>query len=280
MTAFLEITLPNRITRRHPVKESDLSIGRSPGCNIPLPEARRLQPEHLLVKLREEGLLFSLADARSAPLLFHGQSLITCLVPWEEEVYAAGIRFKPERGKSGDTKKTAALAAVPVAAALLFAGASYSPPVGENGPSPPAEGVTAPMPWESEIPCSRPDPGSGRAREAEAAARAKMQRYRFAARDGVQAINLLREARQCHLAEGSESEAARIGKLVDAWRARLDRDHESHRLRLRLAMQKGDRKEALREVRALRALLEPGKGATLSWLEKMERRLSSGEEAF
>jgi hypothetical protein len=252
-----------------------VSVGRSAACDIALPEARRFQLEHLNLRPQPDGMEFSLQDARSAPLLFHGHPLTSCTVPWEDEVFSAGIRFKPEQARGGEARKKAALAALPLLGALLLVGVSWLSS-GEDGSAafsladrkPPAL-------WEGRVDCSQPAAAETRAREAEAAALAKMQRYRFEARDGLQALRLLREARQCYAAGGREGEAARVEKKADAWQERLQGDYEGHLLRLRLAQQKKDGGETLREVRALRALLAHRNGEYLSWLTHLERRLES-----
>lgn len=278
MTAFLEITLPGRVSRMHPVNGAQLSLGRSPGCDIALPDANRLQPEHLTVQPHRDGMRFSLLDARSAPLLFHGQSLTSCVVPWEEEVFSAGIRFKPEKAAGGEVVRKAALALLPAAAALFFAGVSLLPSEEDDPAVFSSAGKEPPALWEEENACTQPAAAESRAREAEAAALAKMQRYRFEARDGLQALRLLQEARQCYAAGGRRAEAFRAEKRSAAWKARLQRDYEGHLLRLRLALQKKDREEVLGEVRALKALLAHRDGEYLSWLLDLERKMARGEK--
>ncbi len=277
MNAFIEITLPGRASRRHPVTGARLCIGRSPSCNIALPEASRLQPEHLTARPQADGLQLSLLDLRSTPLLFHGQSMTSCLVPWEEEVFVAGIRFKPEKAAEGEARRRAALAALPVAAAFFFIGATFLPAGGDDGAVFSPAGQQPPALWQEDIACTRPSAAEYRAREAEAAALAKMQRFRFEPGDGMQALRQLREAARCYAVGGKKREAARAEKRFEAWKERLQRDYDGSLLRLRLALQKKDREEVLREVRALKALLGQRPGEYLAWLGELERKLEKGE---
>ena len=277
MNAFIEIALPGQSSRRYPICGTQLSVGRSPDCDIALPGAGRLQPQHLSLRPRADGIELSLVDARSAPLLFHGKSLTSCTVPWEEEVFTAGIRFKPERPGGDGAGRRAALAALPVVAALFFAGATFLPFKGDGsavfsltGPQPPAL-------WEEAVACTQPAAAEHRAREAERAALAKMQRYRFEASDGVQALRMLQEAARCYADGGRKREAAQAAKRFEAWKQRLQQDYHGGLLRLRLALQKRDREEVLREVRGLRALLGHRDGDYLSWLGELQRKLTRKE---
>ena len=277
MNAFIETTLPGRASRRHPVNGAHLCLGRSPSCDIALPEASRLQPEHLTASPQADGVQLSLIDARSAPVLYNGQSMTSCLVPWDQEVFIAGIRFKPEKAGEGEAGKRTALVVLPVAAAFFFAGVTFLPAAGDGGAVYSPAGGQPPELWLQTVACTRPSSAEHRAREAEAAAQAKMQRYRFEAGDGMQALRLLGEAARCYAAGGQKREAARAQKRFEAWKERLQRDYDGSLLRLRLALQNEDGEEVLREVRGLKALLGQRDGDYLDWLGELERKLANGE---
>jgi hypothetical protein len=123
------------------------------------------------------------------------------------------------------------------------------------------------------VPCSRPHNPSNRAAEATEAGLAKMERYPFEARDGVAAVRLLLEAKECHAAAYAGTRAFPVRERLESWIQRIRRDYRSRRLRLRLALQNDDRRTALREVRSLRKLLAHRDGDYPAWLAGLERRL-------
>ena len=106
-------------------------------------------------------------------------------------------------------------------------------------------------------------------------AAAKMDRYPFVARDGVDAVNLLGESQACWIKVGDSERAAATAVAVADWRSRLIQRYQGHRLRLRRAMDAKRTEDALEEVGALRELLVREQDSDREWLDRIERRLES-----
>jgi hypothetical protein len=110
-----------------------------------------------------------------------------------------------------------------------------------------------------------------RAEEAELAALAKAERYAFDVHDGVDAVQLYSVATACYTQGGDVSSAARTRKAEESWRARMKTEYQSHRLRLRLALDRGANDDAYREAHGLRAMLRSQSGPYVEWLAAIER---------
>lgn len=110
-----------------------------------------------------------------------------------------------------------------------------------------------------------------RAEEAELAALAKAERYAFDVHDGVDAVKLYGLAHSCYTQAGDVSSAARTRKAEESWRTRMKTEYQSHRLRLRLALDRGATGDAYRQAHGLRTMLRSQTGPYLEWLGKIER---------
>jgi hypothetical protein len=117
------------------------------------------------------------------------------------------------------------------------------------------------------------EPPAHRAELAEQAARAKMQRYPFEPRDGLQAVTLLREAALCWKAAGQQLPVTRVERQAESWRNGIWQDFQTHRLRLDLAIESQQLARALAEVRALQALWPRKTDAIAIELRRQESRL-------
>ena len=65
----------------------------------------------------------------------------------------------------------------------------------------------------------------------------------------------------------------------DGLRKRIEDDYRVHRVRVEHALDEGDEKMALVEVRVIRRLTAGRHGAYLSWLEMVDRRLDASVRA-
>lgn len=105
-------------------------------------------------------------------------------------------------------------------------------------------------------------------------ARGKRERSPFAVQDGVAAVPLFERAGACFAQGGQAALAAEATGAAKDLRARLAEDYRVHRVRLEHAVELGDDKAALREVRVLRSLTEGKGGAYIEWLANLERKLT------
>ncbi len=105
-------------------------------------------------------------------------------------------------------------------------------------------------------------------------ARGKRERSPFAVQDGVAAVPLFERAAACFRQGGQESLAEDALAAAADLSARLTDDYRVHRVRLEHAVDTGDDKSALREVRVLRSLVDGKTGPWVEWLVAVERRLT------
>jgi len=115
--------------------------------------------------------------------------------------------------------------------------------------------------------------------ESEQGAIAKAERYAFDPHDGVEAVELYGLSAACYALAGDQASARRAGAAEATWRNRLDGQYQSHRLRLRLALDRGQTTEAYTQARALRALLRDQTGAYVEWLAAIERTYKPAEKS-
>ena len=110
-----------------------------------------------------------------------------------------------------------------------------------------------------------------RAVESEQAAIAKAERYAFDAHDGVDAARLYGLSSSCYGLAGDKAAAQRTSTAAAGWREKLDNSYQSHRLRLRLALDRGANDDAYQQAQALRTLLRTQTGPYIEWLAAIER---------
>jgi hypothetical protein len=90
----------------------------------------------------------------------------------------------------------------------------------------------------------------------------------------VAAVPLFERAAAC-FTQGRQSELAEdAAAAAKELRARLADDYRVHRVRLAHAVEIGDDKAALKEVRVLRSLTEGKGGGWVEWLAAIDRRLT------
>lgn len=278
MEAWLEIVREDGTLERQRLEGERITVGRSPAATIPIPDARHLDPEHLLLSPRGEGCWVAVAQGASTPVLVRGAPFQHGMVAWNTEMAIGNLKLKiadalPKEKKAPGEK--------PVSAPVLIAFFVIIPLVGWMLLSDPDTGIdatpAAPAPevFDQEVTCST---GSGTARhhadrDAEAAI-AKSERYPFAAQDGVQAVTLYRRSEACYRAIGASNEAQQMEREGDLMQRRIEEDYTTHKLRLARALEQGRLPDAVIETRALIELLRHREGDPyLAWLRQLERQL-------
>lgn len=277
MEAWLEIVREDGTLERQRIEGERITVGRSPSAGIPIPDARHLDPEHLLLAPRGDGCWVAVAQNASVPVLVGGQPFQHGMVAWGTELVIGGLKLKvidqlPKEKKVGEK---------PVSTPVLIALFVIIPLVGWMLLSEPNTGIdttpTAPPPelFDQETSCTTTG-GTARHhadRDAEAAI-AKAERYPFAAQDGVQAVRLYRRAAACYRAIGATTEAQLMQREGEVMARRIDEDYRTHRLRLERALQQNRLEDALLETRALIELLRHREGDPyLAWLNQLARQL-------
>lgn len=195
---------------------------------------------------------------------------MTAFVPWGEEAYAGNLRL----GFIARAKREGSPLLLLAPVLLLAAGMAITPKL-DTRVEPDSE-VDAPSIALPQVRCTESEPARAehRARVTEQAGRARAQRFPFATRDGVEALDLLVESAACYRAAGRDGDADRLQDAAATWFARLDDEYASARLRLRVALDQERHGDALSAARHLQALLSPRPASPYSeWLAGLSRRL-------
>jgi hypothetical protein len=252
-------------------------VGRSPAAGVPIPDARDLEPEHLMIAPRADGCWVAVAQDARGEVRVRGESFRHGILAWGTELEVGGLKLKitdelPKEKKDPDAKQVSSpvllafFIIVPLAGWMLLG----DPDVGLDL-TPPA---TPPPLFDADETC--PSSGSARHRadlDAEAAI-ARAERYPFSSQDGVQSVRHYRMARACYRAAGAEREAQIMANEGRAMEQRIDEDYVTHRLRLERAIEQNRMPDALLETQALIELLRHKEGNPyLGWLRQLSRQL-------
>jgi len=275
MKAYIEITQSNRATYRQPLAGSRISLGRSSHCDISFPAEPELETEHLFIVPGETGCQVKLSKQTRTPFFYRGQPLRNETIPWGEDIFVNTIRLRMVRELSKVDRTTISPRFILIASLLLGSGAWLLLNRSPTDNSHDTEEVAASPLFEQPIKCSQSSPSLFRARESERAAFAKMERYPFDHQDGVEAVRLLSEARDCYQTVGEIVQVTRVQQALDSWTRRLEQDYRSHRLRLRLALANARYDKARRTLRILQNLLSHRDDNYTKWLDHVERELDS-----
>jgi hypothetical protein len=165
------------------------------------------------------------------------------------------------------------LAGVPLIVGVLL-WALFS---GEDDDATLAPPASAPPLFAAASACPHDGPGTAhqRAEEDERAALAMIDRYPFAPEDGVAAVARFRRAHACFRDAGDAGAAARLRTVGDAAQRRVEGDYRKRVFRLQRALEAGEVRSALLEVRALRVMLGVREGVPyVAWLERLEHALA------
>lgn len=283
MDAWLEIIREDGSLERQLLQGERITVGRAPGAGIPIPDARHLEPEHLMIAPRADGCWVAVAQGAKAEVRVRGEPFQHGILGWGTEIEVAGLRLRitdelPKEKKDPNEKQ--------VSSPILIVAFLLIPLIGWLLLSGPDTGIdttpAAPPPdlFDEEIEC--PSGGSARHRadvDAEAAI-AMSERYPFASQDGVQAVRRFRRARACYRAAGAAQEAEIMEREGAAMEARIEEDYRTHQLRLRRALEQERLPDALLESRALVELLRHKEGnAYLNWLRLLGRQLQLAIDA-
>ncbi|HJL19175.1 MAG TPA: FHA domain-containing protein [Sandaracinaceae bacterium LLY-WYZ-13_1] len=284
MDAWLEIIREDGTLERQRLEGERVTVGRSPSAGVPLPDARDLEPEHLMIAPRGDGCWVAVAQGAQVPAYVGGEPFQHGMLAWGTEIRIAGLRLKVT-DQLPKEKKTEGEA--PVSKPVLIAFFLIVPIVGWLLLSEPSTGIdmepAAPPPTLFEETFSCPTSGGTarhRADQDAEAAIAKSERYPFSAQDGVQAVRLYGRAAACYRAVGASEPAGLMEREGDLMKRRIEEDYRTHRLRLERALEQGRLPDALLETRALVELLRHREADPyLAWLRQLARQLQLAIDA-
>ncbi|MBZ0116633.1 MAG: hypothetical protein K8H88_06555 [Sandaracinaceae bacterium] len=283
MDAWVEIIREDGTLERQRIEGEKVTVGRSPAAGIPIPDARTLEPEHLLIAPRAEGCWVAIAQGAQVQAKVRGQPFEHGMLAWGTELELGSVKLRVTdslpKEKKADGQKTSPLSlvalviALPVLGWLLLGGPEEDIDATPSAPPPEL--------FDERIEC--PTQGGGTARnradrDAEAAI-AKSERYPFAAQDGVQAVRLYRQAQACYTALGATEEAQVMAREATLMQRRMEEDYRTHRLRLELSLSQERFPDALLETRALIEILRHKNHPYVTWLRQLERQLQLRIEA-
>lgn len=104
----------------------------------------------------------------------------------------------------------------------------------------------------------------------------RADRYAYDAGDGVRAVQRYREAEACYRAAGSQSDAARVGRLLTALSARVNTDYAAARLNLVTALDQSRWSEALSEIDRLLLLTKHlRRDGYVEWLNEIRGKIAA-----
>lgn len=277
MDAWLEIIREDGTLERQRLEGERVTVGRSPAADVPIPDARDLEPEHLMIAPRSDGCWVAVAQDAASEVRVRGEPFMHGILSWGTEIEVAGLKLRitdelPKEQKDPTDKKVSApvmiafFIIVPFVGWMLLTEADIGLDLTPSAPPPQL--------FDEDTECPRSGSARHRADQDAEAAIAKAERYPFAAQDGVQAVRDFRRARACYRAAGAQREAEIMESEAAAMQARIEEDYLTHRLRLERAIEQQRMPDALLETRALIELLRHKEGdGYLVWLRQLARQL-------
>lgn len=269
MTVALEIVRADGRIQRQVLPDDRTTVGSSNQATICVPDAPELEPLHILVVPREQGVWLSSARNARTPALLDGKPFESGQLSLGTEIDVGSITFRvvavarDGKGKRVRTIVMVALAVV-IAAPLLQRQRSDSMPR-STAPAPTLFAEEA----DEECPAAEEAAEKRGVRAAERA-RSKTLRYPFDAREGLRAVQLYRAAAPClagsPMAQTVKAEEQRM-------RQRLEDDYQIQRLHLERALGESDWEAAMIASGQLLALLTDRPGPYRDWLSSLRRFL-------
>lgn len=266
MTIYLEIVRADGRTHRQNLQGERTTVGGSQEASIWVQDAPELEPLHLLLVPREQGVWLSSVRNARTPALLDGKPFESGQLALGSEIDVGSITFRlvAANARSNRTRNLVILVTgLAIAVPLLMTGRSSSMPR-MNAPAPALfadDGDDCPV---------EGDAAEKRGMKAAERARAKTLRYPFDPREGLAAVELYQAAAAC--LEGS-AEAAAIAAEQARVRQRIEDDYQLHRLHLERAVTESDWKAALDATHQLLNMLADRPGEYRDWLVRLARFL-------
>lgn len=277
MEAYVEVIREDGTLERTRIEGEQITVGRSPTAGVPLPDARDLEPEHLLIAPRGEGCWVAIAQGAKIGAKVGGQPFQHGMVAWGSEIEVGGLRFRvTDKPPQDQAKPKSQASPVVIIAGILGVVVVLWSLQGEEVAGLETEAPEAYPLFTDLTAC----PVTGvqamtRATQSSEAALAKSERYPFDPADGLDSVVLYDTAYVCFQAQGASAPAQEMLRERDYMRARIQEDYDTHRLRMGRALELERYEDALLEDRALLALVRErgGDHPYVQWLVRMERQL-------
>ncbi len=280
MEAYVEIVYPDGTSEVFPIEGDQATVGRSPTATVSLPDARELEPEHLLIAPRTDGVWVSPVQGANTPVLRDGVPLQPGKVPWGAWLEIGTLKFRVTHTRPERDAQDGAGGMSPVVKVVLLLGAAALAVTMALGPpnrSLPTRTRHEPPALFDEGAATCDAKGSDPARRGETLAEAASlhdERYPFDPQDGFEALRLYQQAAACFRAAGRTEAEAEAKAKADALRRRIEDDFRHARFRLDRALTEKRYVDALREARRIAAFVEHRPGPYLEWVQVLERRLA------
>jgi len=247
MSATIEIQIPGKdtVSRKLPT-DQPTTVGRTASGGLAVPSARHLEREHFIVEPRMRGCHVMVLPGAHTDASLKGRPFNDGLVAWGETLLIGPIQVRFSQGSQGPSP-VLLIGSVVIVGLVAFMLSQDSRTESLSGSMP-----EAPQLSFASQPCSETGVAARvRAEELEEQALASGERYAFDLTDGMDAARIFREASACYAQAGDKTSADRTEQSHVNWRTRLSERYSAHRLRLRVALDRGQARVAEKQLKAL-----------------------------
>ncbi|MCA9603622.1 MAG: FHA domain-containing protein [Polyangiales bacterium] len=264
MDPRIEVVYADGTSESFVLEKEEVVLGRSLEADISIPDARELEPQHLMLKRQQGGCWVAAAQGAQTPTLVSAKPFQSGQLPWGSELQIGPLVIVLT-GEEATAKRSniGIWVLALVVLGTLFGIYVWKESRGQFvGPSTPRN---YPNIMPSPVPCSvEAQVSESRGKTALDAALAKSDRYPFDPQDGIEAIRLYTEAAACLTIANNTALAARAVREGQAMQNRVMEDYRTKRLSLDLVMDRlrsnpddtDALQEATRELNALYRLVE------------------------
>jgi len=264
------VHIPGGRPERHELIASRSGIGVGAEAAVRVSSTSRFADLELEVLIKSNGVVVRNATQTQGAILFEGAAVAVAEVPWGGEIFAKGVRLAfLAAGSKRSGPNPVLLVVAPLA--LLVAGFAAFQSLQANDTT--RREIDAPQLIDEDYRCAQRNAQDAErhARDAERRALAKEERFPFEAQDGVEAANLLGEARACFATATQEADRVRVDAEFKRWSERLGQEYAALQLRLRVALDNDRPQDVLAACRGLEALLNRSDPPYRQWLRSVRR---------
>ncbi|MDD9945733.1 MAG: hypothetical protein OXU20_32115 [Myxococcales bacterium] len=247
MGANIEIQIPDReLISKKLATDQPVTVGRSASGGLAVPDARQFEREHFIVEPRARGCHVMILPGANHDATLKGREFTDGLVAWGDTLLIGQVQVRFTQGGKGPSLVLILGPAVIVAMVVFLltqnrGGGSLS----DSMPEAPALAFSPQECFETGV------AARVRAEELEEQALASAERYAFDLTDGMDAAQLFLASTACYVQSGDRASAVRTEKSHEVWRTRLSERYAAHRLRLRVALDRGQPRVAEQQLTAL-----------------------------
>lgn len=279
MEAYVEIIREDGTLERQRIEGDQVTVGRSPTAGVPIPDARDIEPEHLLIAPRGEGCWVAIAQGAKLTAKVRGEAFQHGMVAWGTEIELGKLKLRitdslpKEKGSGDESGRPSPVIMIAGVAAVGILGWTLMQDDAGHGIDTEAP-QDALVLFDEATAC--PATGTSATQRADLdaeAALAKSERYPFDANDGVESVALYQRAQACYAVAELREPAGRMQAEGEWMRHRIEEDYTSHRFRLERAMEQERWADALMETRSLLSLTRHREHPYVDWLIRIERQL-------